>query len=122
METTIQNGKQADLCRRNSILFLNDQLRIHGIGGKIMLTHGISSLEEGRVGEIIQAMRGYTAWDKSNDPYGEHDFGIIKLAEPEQTVYFKIDYYDERMEFGSEDPADPEKTTRVLTLMLAEEY
>ncbi|MEZ0085203.1 hypothetical protein ABIF72_007701 [Bradyrhizobium japonicum] len=31
-------------------------------------------------------------------------------------------YYDKECEFGSEDPADPEKTMRVLTLMLAIEY
>jgi hypothetical protein len=33
-----------------------------------------------------------------------------------------IDYYDERCEYGSLDPTDPEKTTRALTLMLAEDY
>ena len=34
---------------------------------------------------------------------------------------FKIDYYNKQMDAGSEDPADPERITRVLTLMLAME-
>jgi Protein of unknown function (DUF3768) len=37
-----------------------------------------------------------------NDPHGEHDFGNFKLCG--RTFYFKIDAYDENLEFGSEDP------------------
>jgi Protein of unknown function (DUF3768) len=55
-----------------------------------------------------------------NDPYGEHDFGNFTLAG--RKFFWKIDAYDANMEFGSEDPADPSQTTRVLTIMLAEEY
>ena len=56
---------------------------------------------------------------------GEHDFGIFQMVG--RTFYWKIDYYyyyyyDDTLEGGSKDPSDPGKTTRVLTLMLAEDY
>ncbi len=37
-------------------------------------------------------------------------------------LFWKINYYDRDLEFGSENPADPAITARVLTIMLAEEY
>jgi hypothetical protein len=62
----------------------------------------------------------FSAFNEDNDPYGEHDFGSFELCS--RKFFWKIDYYDKELRCGSEDPADPEKTTRVLTLMLAEEY
>jgi hypothetical protein len=48
------------------------------------------------------------------------DFGIFELDS--EKLYWKIGYYARRLKFGSEDPSDPNKTTRVMTVMLAEEY
>ena len=55
-----------------------------------------------------------------NDPNGEHDFGSI--VHQGKQVFWKIDYYAPDMEHGSEDPAVPAKTVRVLTILLADEY
>jgi hypothetical protein len=55
-----------------------------------------------------------------NDPHGEHDFGAFEVAGVR--FFWKIECYDRAMEFGSEDPSDPAQTTRVLTIMLADEY
>jgi Protein of unknown function (DUF3768) len=35
---------------------------------------------------------------------------------------FKIDYYDNDLNFHSPDPADPTVTERIITIMLADEY
>jgi Protein of unknown function (DUF3768) len=36
--------------------------------------------------------------------------------------FWKIDLYDREMELMSPDPANPDVTTRILTVMLADEY
>jgi Protein of unknown function (DUF3768) len=56
----------------------------------------------------------------ATDPHKEHDFGSYKVGD--RTVFWTIDAYNKAMDGGSEDPADPEQTERVLTIMLAEEY
>jgi len=57
---------------------------------------------------------------KDNDPHGEHDFGAIDLEG--ERYFFKLDYYTPDLSASSDDPADPEKTARVLTIMRADEY
>jgi hypothetical protein len=47
-------------------------------------------------------------------------FGAFDLCS--RRFFWKIEYYDKKLEYGSDDPSDLEKTTRVLTLMLAEDY
>jgi hypothetical protein len=39
-----------------------------------------------------------------------------------ERMFFKLDYYALDMRHGSDDPADPEKTQRVLTIGLAADY
>ena len=99
---------------------LNDRLRAHLIGGQIMITHGVQVLgAEFRVA-CLQAVQDFTAFDEDDDPYGEHDFAAVSVMG--QRVFWKIDYYDQALEFASPDPSDPAVTTRVLTIMLADEY
>ena len=59
----------------------------------------------------------HDAFTPDNDPYGEHNFGSFEHNGIR--VFWKIDYYDRNVEYGSEDPSDPAQTTRVLTIMLA---
>lgn len=99
---------------------LNDQFRRTYQGGKVMMTSGINALPARTKFRILDKVRTFDAFSKENDPHHEHDFG--EFEEGGHKVFFKLDYYDVEMVYGSEDPADPSKTTRLLTIMLASEY
>lgn len=102
------------------IAALNDQLRRFPISGRLAVTAGVIGLGEGLLAAILQQVAAYDAFDDGNDPHGEHDFGAFEQGGAR--LFWKIDYYDQAMEYGSPDPADPAVTTRILTVMLAEEY
>ena len=99
---------------------LNDAFRRTFAGGKVMMTAGIVALRAVTKAKLLDEVRTFDAFTADNDPHDEHDFGSFEVDG--HKLFWKIDYYDAAMEFGSEDPADPAKTTRVLTIMLASEY
>ena len=103
-----------------NIKTLNDNLRKHLIGGKVMLSHGICFKPTNEKAEILNQVRCFNNFTPDNDPYNEHDFGSFDYHG--EKIYWKIDYYDKNLEFASEDPSNPEVTTRVLTIYLASEH
>jgi len=102
------------------IRVLNDNFRSTFIGGQVVMSAGVADLPMGTRAQVVLKVQSFADFNADNDPYGEHDFGSFEVAG--ESFFWKIDYYDSRCEFGSEDPADPEKTTRVLTIMFAGEY
>jgi hypothetical protein len=84
------------------------------------MTAGVIALGQNRQLKILEAVAKFDSFDESNDPYGEHDFGALEVDG--ERLFFKIDYYDRGLVAHSPDPADASVTTRVLTIMLAEEY
>ena len=99
---------------------LNDAFRTTMTGGKVLLTAGVDALPSDVKAMVIRRVATFSDFNADNDPHGEHDFGSIAIAG--HKLFWKIEYYDAAVQFGSEDPADPEETTRVLTIMLASEY
>ena len=84
------------------------------------MTSGVQALGHTKAAKAISTMKEFTDFNRDNDPHHEHDFGAFEVED--HRLFFKIEYYSRDMQHGSEDPADPAKTIRVLTLMLAEEY
>ena len=99
----------------------NDLLRETFLTGRVVLTDGIASRPDDVREAIITRVRTFDDFSEDNDPYGERDFGAFDQPGVGK-VFWKIDYYDRTLTKGSEDPADPRQTCRVLTILLAEEW
>jgi hypothetical protein len=117
--TPHQQEKQMS-CKNELIRHFNNELRRNLTGGGAFMTVGVAALGPELAERIFEAIMLYDDFCIDSDPYGERDFGSIKIEG--HTIFFKIDYYTRDMTQGSPDPSDPSVTTRILTIMLAEEY
>ena len=104
----------------NKIARLDDAFRRSFSGGKVMMTSGVDALPDMVKAAVLQRVATFDEFTEDNDPHGEHDFGSFELLG--RKFFWKIDAYDRELKDGSEDPSDPEKTIRVLTVMLSDEY
>jgi Protein of unknown function (DUF3768) len=118
------------------IAMLNDQARrAIGILCSVCERVGVrrTSLHERQV--IRALVETYDGWKHSDDPYDEHDFGVVyQLASGAWTnivpsdpswvraIFWKFDYRDKNTLAPSPAPWDAERTLRVLNFMLPGEY
>lgn len=102
---------------------LNDKLRKNLFTpskNQVFISAGVSSLPYLEQARLLDKVQKFNDFNEDNNPYGERDFSRI---EHNGTNYFwKIDYYNETMDAGSDNPADENITIRVLTIMRADEY
>jgi hypothetical protein len=103
--------------RTQRIRALNDELRQNMAGGVAVMTPGVAALGQEAVDRIIKTIAVFDDFCHANDPYEEHDFGSFEAEG--HTIFFKIDLYEEP-DVKSEN-GEP-VVTRVLTIMLADEY
>ena len=112
---------------------LNDELRIKGPQrpqDTIVMTHTLRCHIEDAAGattfaeRCIQLNRDIADYDFTqsigDDPHSERDMGFLEFMG--ERIIFKIDYYDLERLYGSDNPTDPDVTSRVMTIMLAADY
>jgi len=108
-DTTKKIAKLNDLCRTAM-----------GVAGRLVQTRGINALPLADQSAIREKVEKFDDFTSDNNPHGERDFGAFEHNG--ERIFWKIDYYDATLSMGSEDPSDPHKTVRILTIMLASEY
>lgn len=113
-----------DQKQSKKIIRLNDELRttFKGQGGRVVFTDGFRALPDEQRMELLRRIRDLRRFDPLRDVDGLHETATVRVGE--QAAVFRIDYFEHHnafAHFGSEDPADPARTERILCIMLPEE-
>jgi hypothetical protein len=108
---------ERSLIKTARIRELNDQLRSKGLGGRVVITRGIQALGPDGLRDVLTAVARFDDFSEDNDPWGEHDCAVLTVEG--RRIIFKIDLYEDPEVKGANGQPG---TTRVLTIMLAEEY
>jgi Protein of unknown function (DUF3768) len=95
---------------RAKIIELNDHLRTTFKGGRVQMTPSVYGLDERVRGRALCVLARYNKFD----PESEHDWGTFIFAG--FAFEGRIEYRGADGTGISSDPADPERTLRVLTL------
>lgn len=88
--------------------------------GKWVVTSSVHDMGPVFVALCLEAVGSFTAFTEDCDPYATHEMGGFEIQA--RKVWWKIDLYDADYAFGSPEPANPEVTRRVLTVLFPEDY
>lgn len=115
------SAETAEIARQNDLFRLGIVAGMpEGMKGHYVVTPGIRALGRDFETACYLAVSAFKDFSEDNDPCG--DRGFAALIVNDIRVYWKIDLYDADCVYGSEEPTDPERTTRVLTILLPSEY
>lgn len=104
----------------SDIATLNDKFRRSFINGEVLLSAGIAAMSSEDKANIVSMVQNFNDFTEDNDPYKEHDFGSFDYKC--EKILWKIDYYDLNNQYHSENPANPDITNRILTIMTVFEW
>ena len=96
--------------RRAKIIELNDLLRTTFKGGRVQMTPCVYELDDRLRGRALSVLAQYNKFHADS----EHDSGVFIFAG--FAFEWRIEYRGKDGTGLSPDPADPDKTFRVLTL------
>ncbi len=98
----------------------NDEFRRTFTGGCVETSKGIDALDTYTQSCVYQFIRTSKNFSGDIDPFDERDLGGFVIGV--HRIVWKIENQGKDKAEKSPDPSNPELTTRILKIMLAEEY